>query len=168
MMPRVDPTRLQVIGLGVAAALALVLGGVTLGQSQRIRALLAHMAILSSRLAAQERVLALLTSPTSRTAILQGSVQANVRFVYDPAAGYGALVVADLRAPEPGAVYQLWLVGEEEPRSAGVFRPIAGQTIAVSVDADFRRHQGVAISIEQGPRGSAAGPTSAPVLSGKI
>jgi hypothetical protein len=36
------------------------------------------------------------------------------------------------------------------------------------VNADVRRYQAVAISVERGPQGSAAGPTSIPILSGTI
>lgn len=164
----IAPSRLWRAGLAAAAALILILGGVTLVQVQRIRTLTATMGTLSSRLAAQERALAVLGSPTSRTAALRGSVQANVRFVYDRAAGQGALVVSDLRDPGAGFVYQLWLVAGQEPQSAGVFRPIPGQPIVVPVNADFRRYQAVAISVERGPQGSAAGPTTVPILSGTI
>jgi anti-sigma-K factor RskA len=166
--PVIEPSRLWRVGLAAAAALILILGGVTLVQVQRIRTLTATMGTLSSRLAAQERVLAVLGSPTSRTAALHGSVQANVRFVYDRAAGQGALVVTDLRDPGAGFVYQVWLVAGQEPQSAGVFRPIPGQPIVVPVNADFRRYQAVAISVERGPQGSAAGPTTVPILNAAI
>ena len=156
--------RLWMAGLAAAAALILVLGGATLYQAQRLRALTAHIGALSARLVAQERILAVLSSPTSRTAMLSGSVQANVRFVYDPASGQGALVVTDLRDPGASFVYQVWLVAGQEPQSAGVFRPIPGQPVVIPVSADFRKVQAVAISIEQGPRGSSAGPTSPPIL----
>jgi len=164
----VVPSGLWRAGLGVAAALVLILGGITLVQFQRIRTMAAHMGALSARLAAQERVLVLLASPTSRTATLRGSTQANVRFVYDRATGQGALVVSDLRDPGASFVYQLWLVAGQEPESAGVFRPIPGQPIVIPVNADFRRYQAVAISVEQGPQGSTAGPTTVPILSGTI
>jgi anti-sigma-K factor RskA len=164
----VVPSGLWRAGLAVAAALVLILGGITLVQFQRIRTMAAHMGALSARLAAQERVLVLLASPTSRTATLRGSTQANVRFVYDRATGQGALVVSDLRDPGASVVYQLWLVAGQEPESAGVFRPIPGQPVVIPVNADFRRYQAVAISVEQGPQGSPAGPTTVPILSGTI
>jgi anti-sigma factor RsiW len=166
--PAAVPSRLWMVGLAAAAALILVLGGITLVQFQRLRALTVHMGALSARLAAQERLIAVLASPTSRTTTLQGSVQANVRLVYDPAAGQGTLVVTDLRDPGASFVYQLWLIAGQEPESAGVFRPIAGQPLVVPVNADFRRYQAVAISVEQGPQGSSAGPTSVPILAGTI
>jgi hypothetical protein len=36
------------------------------------------------------------------------------------------------------------------------------------VNADFRRYQAIAISVERGPQGSAAGPTTVPILNGAI
>lgn len=167
--PRAIATsRLWTVALAAAAALILILGGISLVQRQRIRTLTAHVGALASRLAAQERVLIVLASPTSRTATLHGSVQANVRFVYDRATGQGALVVTDLRDPGAHLVYQLWLVAGQEPESAGVFRPIPGQPIVLPVNADFRRYQAVAISVEAGPQGSSAGPTSVPILAGTL
>jgi hypothetical protein len=164
----IEPPRLWMAGLAATAALVLVLAGVTLVQFQRIRTLVAHMAALSSRLAAQERALAVLARSTSRTAVLQGSVQANVRFVYDRATGQGALLVADLPDPGTGFVYQVWLVDGQESENAGVFRPIPGQPIVIPVNADFRRYQAIAISVEHGPNGSPTGETSLPILVGTI
>jgi anti-sigma-K factor RskA len=158
------PPRWWPFGLAAAAAVILLLGLGLLVEYQRARVLTAQVGLLSARLAAQERVLAVLSSPTGRTAALSGSVQANVRFMYDRATGQGALVVTDLRDPGARLVYQVWLITGQEPQSMGVFRPAAGQAIVIPVNADFRRYQAVAISVEQGPQGSAAGPTSAPVL----
>lgn len=162
--PAAVPPRLWQLGLAAAAALILVLGGGLLAEYQRVRVLTAQVGLLSSRVATQERVLAVLSSPTGRTTTLTGSVQANVHFMYDRATGQGALVATDLRDPGARFVYQLWLMAGQEPESMGVFRPAAGQAIVIPVNVDFRRYQAVAISVEQGPQGSAAGPTSAPIL----
>lgn len=162
------PPRWWQLGLAAAAAVILLLGLGLLVEYQRARVLTAQIGLLSARLAAQERVLAVLSSPTGRTATLSGSVQANVHFMYDRATGQGALVVTDLRDPGARLVYQLWLITGQEPQSVGVFRPAAGQAIVIPVNADFRRYQAVAISVEQGPQGSAAGPTSAPILMANI
>ncbi len=157
------PRRARPWTLGIAAlaaALAVVLAGVSLSLNQRLTA-------LTERLAAQEQVLALLASPSAKTAALSGSVQANVRFVYDPARRQGALVVSDLRDPGAEFVYQLWLVAGQEPQSVGVFRPVPGRPIIVPVAADFSRYQVVAISVERGPQG-ASRPTSPPILAASL
>ncbi len=152
--------RLWAAGFAVAAVIAAMLGGITISLNQRLAA-------LNERLAAQEQVLALLASPTTKTATLSGSVQAKVRFVYDPDRKQGALVVSDLGDPGAEFVYQLWLVAGTEPQSAGVFRPVPGQPIIVPVAADFARYQLVAISVERGPSG-APKPTTKPILAGTI
>lgn len=152
--------RLWAAGFAVAAVIAAMLGGISISLSQRVAA-------LNERLAAQEQVLALLASPTTKTATLSGSVQAKVRFVYDPDRKQGALVVSDLGDPGAEFVYQLWLVAGTEPQSVGVFRPAPGQPIIVPVAADFARYQVVAISVERGPSG-APKPTTKPILAGTI
>ena len=143
-----------------AAVLLLVLAGLGVSLSRQLTA-------LSARLAAQERVLALLAAPSSRSVPLTGSVTAAVRFVYDPDRGRGALVVSDLRDPGRESVYQLWLIAGAQPESAGVFRPLPGQPIVLPVTADFSRYQAVAISVERAPSG-ALQPTTTPVLLGKL
>jgi len=165
--PAVSP-RAWMAGLAAAAIVIVILGGITLYQFQRLRTLGTHLEALAARQVAQERVLALLASPTVQTTALRGPIQANVRFVYDRTTGQGALVVTDLRDPGGRFVYQVWLVAGQEPHSAGVFRPIPGQPVVVPVTAEFRRYQAVAISVEEGPRGSSAGPTTAPILTATI
>jgi len=152
--------RAWALGFAVAAAAAVILAGINVSLSRRLDT-------LSTRLATQEQVLALLASPTTKTATLTGSVQAKVRFVYDPDRKQGALVVSDLGDPGAEFVYQLWLIAGGEPQSAGVFRPVPGRPIIVPVAADFGRYQAVAISVERGPSG-APRPTTKPILVGTI
>jgi anti-sigma factor RsiW len=155
-----ESPRWALAGLAVAAALIVVLGTVDLRLSQRL-------ATLTTRVETQEQVLALLSSPSARTAVLSGSVTASVRLVYDPARARGALVVSDLRDPGSGLVYQLWLITGKSPQAAGVFRPAPGQPMIVPVIADFRRYQIVAVTVERGPLGAQL-PTSTPILVGNI
>ena len=143
-----------------AAVLLLVLAALGVSLSRQLTA-------LSARLAAQERVLALLAAPSSRSVPLTGAVKAAVRFLYDPDRGLGALVVSDLRDPGRESVYQLWLIAGAQPESAGVFRPLPGELIVLPVTADFSRYQAVAISVERAPSG-ALQPTTTPVLLGKL
>lgn len=149
------------VGLAAAAAAVVVaLAGIGVSLDRRLAA-------LQERLAAQEAALALLTSPAAKTAVLAGTVPANVRLVYDPGRGQGALVVADLRDPGVEFVYQIWLIGGEEPVSAGIFRPTPGRPVIVPLATDFLRYRLVAISVERAPRG-APQPTTTPILSGTI
>jgi len=163
---RVHPDVLQLrrgwaVGLAAAAALLLViLAGLGVSLSRQLTA-------LSTRLAAQEQVLALLSAPSARSVSLSGSVTAAVRLVYDPDRGRGALVVSDLRDPGREFVYQLWLIAGTQPESAGVFRPAPGQPVVLPIAADFSRYQAVAISVERAP-GGAPQPTTTPMLIGKL
>lgn len=152
--------RIWTLALAAAAAVAIVLAGIAVSLNQRL-------ATLNERLAAQEQVLVLLASPSTKTATLAGSVQAKVRFVYDPVRRQGALIVSDLGDPGSEFVYQLWLVAGQQPESAGVFRPVPGRPIIVPVAADFGRYQAVAISVERGPSGSPR-PTTTPILAASI
>jgi hypothetical protein len=154
-------TRGWALGLAVGATgLIVVLAAATVSLDRRLAA-------LSQRLAAEERVLPLLTAPSTKSVSLAGEVQAAARFIYDPALGQGALIVSNLRDPGREFVYQLWLVSGTRPESAGVFRPISGQPLVLPVAVDFTRYQAVAISVERAPFG-APQPTTTPILLGKI
>lgn len=149
---------------GLAAAIALIMGGLNYSLNRRVAALTSQINSFSERLNQQEQVLVLLASPSARTAALRGTaVQASVRFVYDPLRGQGALIVTGLRDPGADFVYQVWLITGQTPESAGVFRPVVGRSIVVPVKADFVRYQAIAISLELGPTGAPA-PSGAPIL----
>ncbi len=154
------PRSWAVAATAAAAVLVIALAAVGVSLDRRLTA-------LQERLLAQERVLALLATPSSKTAALAGTVPANVRLVYDPERRQGALVVADLRDPGANLVYQVWLIAGEQPESAGVFRPVPGQAVIVPLAADFPRYRLVAISVEPGPQGSPQ-PTTTPILSGNL
>jgi anti-sigma-K factor RskA/putative zinc finger protein len=147
-------------GAALAAALVVVLVWISLSLDHRL-------AGLSARLANQQQFLVLLTDPSAQTATLTGSVQANVRFVYDSKRQQGVLVAIDLHDPGTDLVYQVWLVAGTGPQNAGVFRTIPDRPIFVLVTADFSRYQAVAISVERGPTG-AQRPTTQPILVGKL
>jgi anti-sigma-K factor RskA len=155
-------------GLAAGAVLLIAFATTAAVELARIRALTMSVRLLSARLAVQESALAVVASGAGRTVVLRGSVPGSARFIYDRAAGQAALVAAGLRDPGGARVYQLWLLADGEPRSAGVFRPIPGQPLVLPVRGDLRRYQAVAISIEPGPSGSAGGPTGAPVLTADL
>lgn len=154
-------TRSWAVGVAAAAAAVVIVAALTVASFSR------QVALLQQRIAAQEQVLAILAGPTAKSSVLSGSVEASVRFVYDPARGEGALVVSNLRDPGQQFIYQLWLIAGAVPESAGVFRPHAGRPIILPVSADFTRFQAVAISIERAPLG-AARPTTTPILLARI
>lgn len=165
ILDRVRPSRTQVgrgwitIALSAAAVIILLFVALLVSVNQRL-------AMLQSHLAVQADVLTTLASPSAKTAVLAGSVEARVRLIYDPAAQRGALLVSALGDPGAGHVYQVWLITGTQPTSAGVFRPAVGETAIVPVNADFVQYQAVAISVERAPNG-APQPTVAPILIGR-
>jgi anti-sigma-K factor RskA len=169
-------TRQWAVGLAAAAAVIVlavgVLGVVVARRLADLNVKVARaeeqLSALTSRLAQQEQLLAIVTNPGLKRATLAGSVVGDVQFVYDPAARQGALVVRTLADPGQDFVYQLWLVGAVgAPQSAGVFRPVTGASLVIPVTADFSRVKAVAISRERGPQG-APQPTAAPILSATL
>lgn len=162
-LPQRRPRNWSLAVTALAATLAVVLGGLSLSLNRRVATLTNQVNSFSDRLAVQEQVLALLASPSARTASLRGAVRASVRFVYDPLRRQGVLVVSDLTDPGAAFVYQLWLITRQTPESAGVFKPVVGRSIIVPVQADFLRYQAIAISVERGPKGAPA-PSAPPIL----
>ncbi len=146
--------------LALAAGLVLALGGLALRLNQERQA-------LRARLDQQEELLALLASPGARVADLQGAVRGQVRFVYDPGRGVGALVVHDLQDPGAGFVYQLWLIQGSQADNGGVFRPEPGRTVVLPVRTDLARYEVVAVTVERGPHGVARSQNQ-PVLVGRL
>lgn len=152
--------RIWIAGLAAAAGLIIALAGLSFSLSR-------ELAAQRAQLAAQEQLVAMVGRPSARAITLQGTVEGNVRFVYDPQSRQGMLVVTRLRDPGRGLVYQLWLVAGQTPESAGVFRPAPDRPVLLPVTADFGRYGAVAISVERAPVG-APRPTSAPVLSSSL
>ena len=73
-----------------------------------------------------------------------------------------------LPAPEPGKVYELWLItpgGRAD--AAGVFTPDSNGHIVIVVDRSLEGYSVMAVTVEQGPNGAGA-PTQQPQLSGTI
>ena len=70
----------------------------------------------------------------------------------------GVLVMNDVPPPQPGTVYQMWLVGDDGPHSAGTMddKAVAPSTTAVLTDLDTS--QALAFTVE--PPGGSPEPTS--------
>jgi hypothetical protein len=73
-----------------------------------------------------------------------------------------------LPQPAPGRVYELWLInGAGTVAPAGTFTPDAGGAATVQVSGSLAAARGMAVTQEQGPRGSQA-PTQKPELAGQL
>jgi Anti-sigma-K factor rskA len=76
------------------------------------------------------------------------------------------LVGHGVTRPPTGRILQLWLMRAGVPTSAGVFLPNGG-VVALPVHVDPGGFDGVAVTIERGPDGSAQ-PTRPPSYAGVL
>lgn len=78
---------------------------------------------------------------------------------FSDAADAAVLVMNDVPPPQPGSVYQMWLIGPEGPRSAGTMtdRDVAPSTTAVIP----RLHDATALAFTVEPPGGSRVPTGA-------
>ena len=109
-------------------------------------------------LAGQEAVAQVLADPSARSISLQG---ADGRLVLDDS-GRAALLVSGLdRAPD-GKAYEVWVIEDETPRSAGLFQQSGG----VALDRTVPGGATVAVTLED--EGGAAQPTGRPLFSAQV
>lgn len=80
----------------------------------------------------------------------------HVRLISSDQANAAYIVARDLPSPGEGKVYQVWIVGEELPRSEGVFERSGEMIMQDIADADR-----IAVTIE--PEGGSKQPTTPPV-----
>lgn len=144
---RPRPTRWQKTALAAAAVIAVGLGAVGVGLALRP----------ASQPSTAEQVFA---APDVRTVSgeIPGGGTATVVFSREKDAG--VLVMNNVTPPQPGTVYQMWLIGADGPHPAGTMdaRAVAPSTTAVLPDLGDSRT--LAFTVE--PPGGSQEPTSAP------
>ncbi|OBF27749.1 anti-sigma factor [Mycobacterium sp. ACS1612] len=139
--------RWQTIGLAAAAAVVIGLGALGIGIALQP----------TPTPSTAEQVFA---APDVRTVSGQipGGGTATVVFSRDENAG--VLVMNNVAPPKPGTVYQMWLIDNKGPKSAGT---MAAENVAPSTTAvlpDLGDSQMLAFTVE--PPGGSAEPTGAP------
>lgn len=97
---------------------------------------------------------AVLSAPDARLVDVDTDLSGDLRVAVSADEGTGVVVADELEAPPQDRVYQLWLVGEGDPRSAGVVAR-AQRSGVIGVLSDVGDAQAVAISVEP-PSGSDA------------
>lgn len=112
LVPTAAPRRRLAPLLAAAAVLLVVLGGAGL----LVRDLAAE------RDEARELAV-VLAAPDARFVPLEGSEGVRLRVVWSPSARGAVVVGSGLEDPGPGRVYELWAIGDDGPRSAGLFEP---------------------------------------------
>jgi hypothetical protein len=145
----------------VAAGLV-ALGGVGLTwavQEHRVQQAEQRAQALADR---QAKVDGVLSAPDVRiqTAGVRGGGRMTVAVA--PSRHQGVVLLADLAAPPPGQLYQLWALGGGATASAGVMAE--GQRSGVTLLGDLTGVQMLAVTVEPGPNGSLAPTTD--VLAG--
>jgi anti-sigma-K factor RskA len=110
---------------------------------------------------APAELIALLSRPGTQVAPLTGTGDGNLALAYDPARGAAFLVGAGLPSPPEGQTYQLWMIRDETPVSAGTFSPDDG-LLLFPVPEETARSDAVAVTLELD--GGADQPTSDPIF----
>ncbi|KUH86109.1 MULTISPECIES: anti-sigma factor [unclassified Mycobacterium] len=141
------PRRWQRIALAAAAVLVVGLGALGVGLALRP----------APSPSTAEQVFA---APDVRTVSgdIPGGGTATVVFSREKDAG--VLVMNNVAPPQPGTVYQMWLIDAEGPHPAGTMDPQAVAPSTTAVLPDLGDSRALAFTVE--PPGGSAQPTSAP------
>lgn len=109
-----------------------------------------------SAVAEEQRELARLLAGGSQ-AELEGEGTGSARFVWDAATDEGVLVADGFAQPDADEAYQLWVIADDEPQSAGLFTTADDGSATFPAEASLEGAQAVAITIE--PEGGSPAPT---------
>jgi anti-sigma-K factor RskA len=138
------PSRWQRTALAAAAVVAV--GGAALGVGLALRP--------DTPPSTAEQVFAAPDVQTVSTPIAGGTATV----VYSKERDAGVLVMNDVPPPEPGTVYQMWLVGADGPQSAGTMDDEAVSPSTTAVLQRIDSSQQLAFTVE--PPGGSPRPTS--------
>jgi anti-sigma-K factor RskA len=133
----------------LAAAAALVIGIGALGVGMALRP--------APSPSTAEQVFA---APDVRTVSGQIPSGGTATVVFSREKNAGVLVMNNVAPPAPGTVYQMWLIGDKGPESAGTMDAKAVAPSTTAVLPDLGNSQTLAFTVE--PPGGSAQPTSAP------
>lgn len=150
-------SRWRRLTVAAAAAGVLAAGAGTVGavvQAQRVRE--EHAAAEAAR-AETARLQAVLSAPDAVLHGTAGPGGGRVTLVFSPSHDAAVVMLADLPAHGPGRSYQLWLIGADGPKSAGV--------LAAGATADRRLITGVRAADRFGVTVEPAGGSVTPTLS---
>jgi anti-sigma-K factor RskA len=131
----------------LAAAAALVIGLGALGVGLALRP--------APSPSTAEQVFA---APDVRTVSGQIATGGTATVVFSREKNAGVLVMNNVAPPAPGTVYQMWLIGDKGPESAGTMDAKAVAPSTTAVLADLGSSKALAFTVE--PPGGSAQPTS--------
>jgi anti-sigma-K factor RskA len=139
--------RWQTIGLAAAAAVVIGLGALAVGM--RLQP--------TPTPTTAEQVLA---APDVRTVSGPLPIGGTATVIFSREKNAGLLVMNDVAPPKPGTVYQMWLINDKGPRSAGTMESKNVTPAATAVLSDLGDARTLAFTVEH-PGGSAQ-PTRPP------
>ncbi|MCT7657468.1 anti-sigma factor [Mycobacterium deserti] len=131
----------------LAAAAALVIGLVAVGVGIALRP--------TATPSTADQIFA---APDVRTVSGEIPTGGTATVVFSREKNAGVLVMNNVAPPEPGTVYQMWLINDRGPHSAGTMDTVAPSTTAVLPDLDGS--QTLAFTVE--PPGGSERPTGEP------
>jgi len=150
----------------VAAGLLLVAGGVAVWSTQQRRITVERASTHAAEqraMEAERRELAIrqvLAAPDARVRTMKVRGGGQIVVMTSLRQDRAVVVVSDLRQMSFDKSYQLWVVQQARPRSAGVLK--AGTTATTQVVTGLREAQKVCLTVE--PAGGSNQPTTSPVV----
>jgi anti-sigma-K factor RskA len=123
--------------------------------------LVAGAVVVTQRDRGPDGILAVIEAPDAVTRVLDGALGGTLLVTYSPSEG--AVVVEGQGVPVPAATstYQLWVIRDDQPTSAGIFRPDdAGVVLARLDDVD---PTSATLGVTEEPAGGSESPTP-PIL----
>jgi anti-sigma-K factor RskA len=143
-----------------------VVGGVAVWSTQQRRITVEHASTHAAEqraMEAERRELAIrqvLAAPDARVRTMQVRGGGQIVVMTSLKQDRAVVVVSDLRQMSFDKSYQLWVVQQARPRSAGVLK--AGTTATTQVVTGLREAQKVCLTVE--PAGGSNQPTTSPVV----
>jgi anti-sigma-K factor RskA len=107
----------------------------------------------------------ILASVDARVVSLEGTEGVTARFVYSPGEGRGVFIADGLAELPPDRTYQLWLIDDGGPASAGIFGTADG-VVTFDVEGDVAAAAAVGLTAE--PAGGSPAPTGDILLLGDL
>ena len=115
-----------------------------------------------------DRILEILSAPTTRTVALEATANPRVNAYWNEQLGL-VLAGSNLPQPDPGRTLQLWIVPSDgDPISVDVFAPNEQGAALVVADTNTPFDAAAALAISDEPEGGSPAPTTTPVWVGPV
>ncbi len=176
---QVVPIRRAVNWYAIAATLALVATGAQLlrvtNDRENVRAQLASVETtlprgdsLAGALSQKDSLIAAMTGPDVKVVALatEGTKETLGRMVWNRASDDWVMVTYNLKQPQPGKTYQVWLVTDDAKISAGTFKPDEHGNVVMRARYAMARDALRAVAITEEPEGGVPAPTGPMVVVG--